>query len=174
MKKRTRRVYAEGVHPSREFTRRAGELKYVEVGDRAICPNVGMKFRPINACNSVAVGGNAFGTRLECPVHGGVFEAFSGEPLRYPWSTRSRPILRRDGVISPAPVTLSVHSIFSRSGPLALPQAEEYRLSPRSSHTLPPRPGRLAYRDNPHADVLRARRFGGPPLRPRQAGMATP
>ena len=66
-----------------------GELKYVEVGDRAIClANVGGEILALdNACTHEGASlseGTLSGTRLECPVHGGVFDAFSGEPLRYP------------------------------------------------------------------------------------------
>ncbi len=66
-----------------------GEMKYVEVADRAIClANVNGEILALdNACTHEGAPlseGTLEGTRLECPVHGGVFDAFSGEPLRYP------------------------------------------------------------------------------------------
>lgn len=84
-----------------------GELKYVEVGDRAIClANVGGEILALdNACTHERASlseGTLSGTRLECPVHGGVFDAFSGEPLRYPvvHPVKTYSVEIEDGVIS--------------------------------------------------------------------------
>lgn len=66
-----------------------GELRYVEAGGRAIClANVDGEILALdNACTherAPLAEGTLEGTRLQCPVHGGVFDAVSGEPLRYP------------------------------------------------------------------------------------------
>lgn len=66
-----------------------GELRYVEVADRAIClANVNGEILALdNTCTHEGASlseGTLEGTKLQCPVHGGVFDAFSGEPLRYP------------------------------------------------------------------------------------------
>jgi len=66
-----------------------GELKYVEAAGRAIClANVDGEILALdNTCTHEGASlaeGTLAGTRLQCPVHGGVFDAFSGEPLRYP------------------------------------------------------------------------------------------
>jgi nitrite reductase/ring-hydroxylating ferredoxin subunit len=66
-----------------------GELKYVEAGGHAIClANVNGEILALdNACTHEGAplsDGTLAGMRLQCPVHGGVFDAFSGEPLRYP------------------------------------------------------------------------------------------
>jgi nitrite reductase/ring-hydroxylating ferredoxin subunit len=84
-----------------------GELKYVEVGDRAIClANVNGEILALdNACTHEGASlseGSLEGTKLQCPVHGGVFDAFSGEPLRYPAvrPVKTYSVAIEDGVIS--------------------------------------------------------------------------
>jgi nitrite reductase/ring-hydroxylating ferredoxin subunit len=83
-----------------------GELKYVEAGDRAIClANVAGEILALdNACTHERASlsdGTLEGTRLQCPVHGGVFDAFSGEPLRYPavHPVKTYSVRIEDGVI---------------------------------------------------------------------------
>jgi nitrite reductase/ring-hydroxylating ferredoxin subunit len=84
-----------------------GELRYVEVADKMIClANVGGEILALdNACTHDGASlseGTLEGTRLECPVHGGIFDAFSGEPLRYPvvQPVKTFSVRVEDGVIS--------------------------------------------------------------------------
>jgi 3-phenylpropionate/trans-cinnamate dioxygenase ferredoxin subunit len=84
-----------------------GELKYVEARGRAIClANVDGEILALdNACTHEGASlseGTLAGTRLQCPVHGGVFDAFSGEPLRYPavHPVKTYSVEIEDGVIS--------------------------------------------------------------------------
>ncbi len=84
-----------------------GEMRYVEAGGRAIClANVDGEILALdNACTHEGASlseGTLDGTRLECPVHGGIFDAFSGEPLRYPvvQPVKTFSVRVEDGVIS--------------------------------------------------------------------------
>ncbi|MDQ4044770.1 MAG: non-heme iron oxygenase ferredoxin subunit [Chloroflexota bacterium] len=68
-----------------------GELKYVEAGDRAIClANVNGDILALdNTCTHERAPlseGTLRGQRLQCPLHGGAFNVFSGEPEQYPAS----------------------------------------------------------------------------------------
>jgi nitrite reductase/ring-hydroxylating ferredoxin subunit len=83
-----------------------GELKYVEAGGKAIClANVNGEILAVdNACTHERASlseGTLEGTRLQCPVHGGVFDVFSGEPLRYPavQPVKTYSVRVEDGVI---------------------------------------------------------------------------
>ncbi len=83
-----------------------GELKYVEAGGKAIClANVNGEFYALNnACTherAPLADGTLEGTRLQCPVHGGVFDVVSGEPLRYPatWPVKTYSVRIEDGII---------------------------------------------------------------------------
>lgn len=66
-----------------------GELRYVEVAGKAIClANVHGEILALdNTCTHERAPlseGTLHGEVLECPRHGGAFNAFSGEPERYP------------------------------------------------------------------------------------------
>jgi nitrite reductase/ring-hydroxylating ferredoxin subunit len=83
-----------------------GELKYVEAGGKVIClANVaGEIFAVDNTCTHERAPlseGTLDGTRLQCPVHGGVFDVISGEPLRYPatWPVKTYSVRIEDGMV---------------------------------------------------------------------------
>lgn len=66
-----------------------GELMYAEAGGKAIClANVDGEILALdNSCTHERAPlseGTLHGEVLECPRHGGAFNAFSGEPERYP------------------------------------------------------------------------------------------
>ena len=68
-----------------------GQLMYVEAGGKAIClANVNGEILALdNACTHERASlseGMIEGDRLECPLHGGAFNVYSGEPERYPAS----------------------------------------------------------------------------------------
>lgn len=68
-----------------------GELMYVEAGEKAIClANVSGEIVALdNACTHEGAplsDGALDGGRLQCPLHGGAFDARSGEPVAYPAS----------------------------------------------------------------------------------------
>jgi nitrite reductase/ring-hydroxylating ferredoxin subunit len=94
-------------HPvAREGELAPGELKYVEAGGKAIClANVDGEILAVdNTCTHERASlseGTLDGTRLQCPVHGGIFDAFSGEPLRYPavHPVKTYSVRVEDGVI---------------------------------------------------------------------------
>ncbi len=66
-----------------------GELRYVEAGGKGIClANVDGEIVALdNACTHEQASlsdGAITRDRIECPLHGGAFDARSGEPLSYP------------------------------------------------------------------------------------------
>lgn len=68
-----------------------GQLRYVEAGGKAIClANVRGEILALdNTCTHERASlseGTLDGDRLECPLHGGAFNIFSGEPEQYPAS----------------------------------------------------------------------------------------
>ena len=68
-----------------------GELRYVEAGGKTIClANVRGEIVAVdNTCTHERASlsdGSLDGDVLECPLHGGAFNVFSGEPERYPAS----------------------------------------------------------------------------------------
>jgi 3-phenylpropionate/trans-cinnamate dioxygenase ferredoxin component len=68
-----------------------GEMRYVEADGKAIClANVRGEILAIdNTCTHEGAPlseGTIHGDRLECPMHGGAFNIFSGEPEMYPAS----------------------------------------------------------------------------------------
>lgn len=68
-----------------------GQLRYVEAGGKAIClANVNGEIVAVdNTCTherASLADGTLSDERLECPLHGGAFNVFSGEPEQYPAS----------------------------------------------------------------------------------------
>lgn len=68
-----------------------GELMYVEAGGKAIClGNVNGEIVAVdNTCtheHAPLADGTLDSDRLECPLHGGAFNIFTGEPEQYPAS----------------------------------------------------------------------------------------
>lgn len=83
-----------------------GELRYVEAGGRAIClANVGGEIVALgNTCTHERASlseGTLRGQWLQCPLHGGAFNVFSGEPERYPavFPVKTYSVRVEDGVI---------------------------------------------------------------------------
>lgn len=83
-----------------------GELMYVEAGGKAIClANVNGEILALdNTCTHERASlsdGTLVGDRLQCPLHGGAFNAFSGEPERYPavYPVKTYSVRVEDGVI---------------------------------------------------------------------------
>lgn len=83
-----------------------GELRYAEAGGKAIClANVNGEIVALdNACTHERAPlseGTLHDERLQCPLHGGAFNVFSGEPERYPASypVKTYSVRVEDGVI---------------------------------------------------------------------------